>query len=104
MPSPVTSTPTPRPDKATVAVFMAEVFKLPFCIAMTAWSCGGPTRVWAVLRTEICEMWADALKCLAPHPNPNPNPDPTPNPNPNANRGGGGRWLREARSPLEIPG
>ena len=42
---------------------MAEVFKLPFCIAMTAWSCGGPTKVWAVLRTEICEMWADALKC-----------------------------------------
>ena len=74
MPSPVTSTPTPRPDKATVAVFMAEVFKLPFCIAMTAWSCGGPTRVWAVLRAEICEMWADALKCSAPHPNPNPNP------------------------------
>ena len=46
-----------------MAVFMAEVFKLPFCIAMTAWSCGGPTKVWAVLRTEICEMWADALKC-----------------------------------------
>ena len=46
-----------------MAVFMAEAFKLPFCIAMTAWSCGGPTKVWGVLRTEICEMWTDALKC-----------------------------------------
>ena len=45
---------------------MAEVFKLPFCVAMTAWSCGGPTKVWGVLRTEICEMWTDALKCAAP--------------------------------------
>ena len=39
-----------------------------------------------------------------PNPNPNPIPDPDPNPNPNANRRGGGRWLREARSPLEVPG
>jgi UDP-sugar transporter A1/2/3 len=54
------------PYLATVAVFMAEVFKLPFCVAMTAWSCGGPTKVWGVLRTEICEMWTDALKCAIP--------------------------------------
>jgi len=54
------------PYLATVAVFMAEAFKLPFCIAMTAWSCGGPTKVWGVLRTEICEMWTDALKCAVP--------------------------------------
>ena len=51
--------------QATVAVFMAEVLKLPFCVAMTAWSCGGPTRVWDVLRSEICELWRDALKCAA---------------------------------------
>jgi len=54
------------PYLATVAVFMAEAFKLPFCVLMTAWSCGGPAKVWGVLRTEICEVWTDALKCAIP--------------------------------------
>ena len=53
------------PYKATVAVFMAEVMKLPFCVAMTGWSCGIEELI-PVPKDEVFGRFDETLRCAVP--------------------------------------
>lgn len=50
----------------SAAVLMAEVIKLPTCVAMAVRTAGGMHSFCAVVRTEIFHNWRDTLKCAVP--------------------------------------
>ena len=53
--------------KTSVAVFLAEAFKLPVCLAMTAWVAGGLAQTRALLSEELFgDRTMDTLKCSVP--------------------------------------
>jgi len=52
--------------RSTVAVFMAEFFKLPTCILMTVCTCGGLSGARAALKAEVVDNAADSGKCAVP--------------------------------------
>ena len=53
--------------KTSVAVFLAEAFKLPVCLAMTAWVTGGLAQMRALLSEELFgDRTMDTLKCSVP--------------------------------------
>ena len=63
----------PRPPNAgpmylsSAAVFMAEVLKLPFCLGMAAWTCGGSGELRRLLGAELFgEGAGDTLRCAVP--------------------------------------
>ena len=52
--------------KSTVAVFMAELFKLPVCLCMTVRVCGGLSEAARVLKAEVLDNMSDTFKCAVP--------------------------------------
>lgn len=56
------------PYRPTVAVLMAEAFKLPVCVAAATWVVGGVANVRILLREQVLGRggWKDTLKCAVP--------------------------------------
>ena len=53
--------------RSSVAVFLAELFKMPFCLTMVAWVTGGVDQAWQLLKNEVFgENRLDTLKCCVP--------------------------------------
>jgi len=51
---------------STVAIFMAEVFKLPFCLAMAAWATRNHGGLGPVLYHDVLVKWQQTCKCGVP--------------------------------------
>lgn len=59
--------PTEGPTyRATAAVLMAELLKLPFCVAMTVQTVGSLRAALAVIAHEVVGNFRDTLKCSVP--------------------------------------
>ena len=47
-------------------MFVAELLKLPFCLAMAGWTCGGVDGLVKLLRAELLGNRTETLKCAVP--------------------------------------